>query len=613
MAGLAVRPSYQLTETDILTVDKINLMATPVVDLSLETPVNDQNYFRNGNFYSSFWTNPAGVPVPPGSWVGNADYWLCSSAAGTPTYQRSSDVPDLFSLFSAQLVGAAGVGVVEFGSQISGDLSATLRRRCTFSGYIENKTGQPLNPQLLFYTCAAFNNFSAVSLQATIDLQTCANAMWTYVTGSQDVSTLANAANGLLIAVLIPAGSLAATTQTVNFSRLKFQIGDVATEFVDDPSLFIQTPSIDSTMLQDGCIARPTLFAPNVIPKGAFVAGAIQTADIGDHQVTGVKLASTAVADSLGYTPINKSGDTAVGVIGFTQDTPVLPSGIPAIVVSTTATNASNPSYDPAIGFSRTGVNGRYIGLAPDRRFRTMDDAGVAGYLLDTVTGVDTNSYQNASITIQKLAQSLINIVVPPGMVRIFAGPNIPPGWLACDGSAYSQSQYPALYAAIGTYWGAGTGGQQFNVPDLRGRSPLGYVNSAIVGVTARAFASLGGEENHVLAPAELASHVHGVTDNGHGHPGSIDTGHNHGVTDPGHTHTVGGATMQGGSGGVGLATAPPAVFTSANTTGIAIQNGTAHLQIANGKTNISIQAFGSNGGHNNMSPFAVMYFIIKT
>lgn len=621
MANLSVRPSYQLTETDILTVDKLNLMATPVVDLAVETPVNDQNYFRNGNFYSSFWTTPAGVPVPPSTttWTGNADYWLAQSAAGTPTYLRSSDAPDLYSLFSAQLAGAAGVGIVSFGQQINGDLSATLRRPCTFSGYIENNTGQIMSATLQFWTPTAFNNFNAVTLQTTIDLQTCANAAWTFVSATQDVSLLTNSANGLLIVVVIPAGSLAATTQKVNFSRLKFQIGEISTEFSDDPSLFVQAPSIGPTELQDGCIARPSLFAPNVIPQGAFVAGAIQSADIGNGQVAAVNLASNAVTGSLGYTPVNKAGDTGIGMLQSVIDTNVVASAYAhsGLQVSTTSGNASNNSYDPAVGFLRPGVYGRTIGLAPSNRFRTVDSGGTVGYLLDTVTGVDTNSYQAGSITLAALAQSLINIIIPAGMIRMFGGPSIPPGWLVCDGTAVSRTTYAALYAAIGTYWGAGDNINTFNLPDLRGRSPLGYVNIATGGITGRGFASLGGEEYHVLSVGELAYHAHGVTDNGHGHPGSVDTGHGHGINDGGHAHTyysgaVSPPINMGGGGNSWTASGTSPASTSTNGTGISIQTGRAALAIANAGTGIGIQANGGNAGHNNMSPFAVMYFIVK-
>lgn len=59
----------------------------------------------------------------------------------------------------------------------------------------------------------------------------------------------------------------------------------------------------------------------------------------------------------------------------------------------------------------------------------------------------------------------------PAGVVSPFAGPveNIPAGWLLCDGSEISRSDYPDLYDAIGVCWGVGDGSTTFNLPDLRG------------------------------------------------------------------------------------------------------------------------------------------------
>jgi microcystin-dependent protein len=58
------------------------------------------------------------------------------------------------------------------------------------------------------------------------------------------------------------------------------------------------------------------------------------------------------------------------------------------------------------------------------------------------------------------------------GMISMWSGTdeNVPEGWLVCDGSALSQSNYAALYAAIGTNFGANPPTGQFYIPDLRGR-----------------------------------------------------------------------------------------------------------------------------------------------
>ncbi len=46
--------------------------------------------------------------------------------------------------------------------------------------------------------------------------------------------------------------------------------------------------------------------------------------------------------------------------------------------------------------------------------------------------------------------------------------------WLPCGGQAVSRSTYDALFAAIGTTYGAGNGTSTFGVPDLRDRALVG-------------------------------------------------------------------------------------------------------------------------------------------
>ena len=55
------------------------------------------------------------------------------------------------------------------------------------------------------------------------------------------------------------------------------------------------------------------------------------------------------------------------------------------------------------------------------------------------------------------------------GQVGFFAMTTPPAGWLKADGAAVSRTTYAALFAAIGTTYGAGNGVSTFNLPDLRG------------------------------------------------------------------------------------------------------------------------------------------------
>ena len=54
------------------------------------------------------------------------------------------------------------------------------------------------------------------------------------------------------------------------------------------------------------------------------------------------------------------------------------------------------------------------------------------------------------------------------------AAASIPAGYLNCDGTAVSRSTYSALFALIGTTYGAGDGSSTFNVPNLASRMAIG-------------------------------------------------------------------------------------------------------------------------------------------
>lgn len=78
----------------------------------------------------------------------------------------------------------------------------------------------------------------------------------------------------------------------------------------------------------------------------------------------------------------------------------------------------------------------------------------------------------------------LLKTLIPTGCVQAFAGATTPQGWLLCDGSAVSRTDYADLYAVIGDTYGAGDGSTTFNLPNLvdkfvEGSATAGTVKSA--------------------------------------------------------------------------------------------------------------------------------------
>ena len=62
---------------------------------------------------------------------------------------------------------------------------------------------------------------------------------------------------------------------------------------------------------------------------------------------------------------------------------------------------------------------------------------------------------------------------VPIGTIMSYAGDGIQNGWLNCDGSEISRTDYIDLFAVIGTKYGVGDGSTTFNLP--KGLEPIYY------------------------------------------------------------------------------------------------------------------------------------------
>ena len=93
----------------------------------------------------------------------------------------------------------------------------------------------------------------------------------------------------------------------------------------------------------------------------------------------------------------------------------------------------------------------------------------------------------------------------PMGVVQAWAGlaTNVPVNYLLCDGSAYSPTAYPELFALIGTMYG-GTAAAPL-LPDLRNRVPVGQGANF-------AHADTGGAKTVSLTTTQLAAHQHGMS-----------------------------------------------------------------------------------------------------
>ena len=95
---------------------------------------------------------------------------------------------------------------------------------------------------------------------------------------------------------------------------------------------------------------------------------------------------------------------------------------------------------------------------------------------------------------------------LPIGAFMPYAGAVAPTNWLICDGSAVSRTTYRDLFNILGTTFGAGDGSTTFNLPDLRGKVPVGVDSND---TDFNAIGKTYGEKSHTMTINEMPSHTH--------------------------------------------------------------------------------------------------------
>lgn len=86
-----------------------------------------------------------------------------------------------------------------------------------------------------------------------------------------------------------------------------------------------------------------------------------------------------------------------------------------------------------------------------------------------------------------------------------------PEGWAICAGQSLPVSQYQALYSLIGNTYGGNT--VNFNLPDLRGRAPIGFGLGTGLNNNYQYGKPYGAETNTLLV-ANLPPHTHSGSTN---------------------------------------------------------------------------------------------------
>jgi len=199
------------------------------------------------------------------------------------------------------------------------------------------------------------------------------------------------------------------------------------------------------------------------------------------------------------------------------------------------------------------GATGAVVGTTNTQTLtnKTLTSPKINENVALTATATELNYVDGVTSAIQTQLNTIVNTtipaVIPVGTIIMYGGTTAPTGWLLCNGQ--STTGYATLAALVGA-----------NVPDLMGRAPIGYGDSADSGITTRStIGAKVGAETHTLTTAEIPAHTH--------------------------------SSLQLGNAG--------------GSTGLPV-TGTVTTDTTTGST-------GGGGAHNNMQPSTVVNFIIKT
>lgn len=151
---------------------------------------------------------------------------------------------------------------------------------------------------------------------------------------------------------------------------------------------------------------------------------------------------------------------------------------------------------------------------------------------------------------------------IPTATIVPWSSASVPSGFLECNGANVSRTTYSALFAIVGTTYGAGDGSSTFGLPDLQDNVAVGKSGTKSLASTGGAntvtsTGNVGGSTaNATLSTGQLASHSHSLNivqgggmgpnkkiNDQNAHPSNKDT--NSTGSGQGHSHNM-SATFSG-------------------------------------------------------------------
>ena len=230
------------------------------------------------------------------------------------------------------------------------------------------------------------------------------------------------------------------------------------------------------------------------------------------------------------------------------------------LISNTSEITANTVSGTPGLNLTTTGVTAGTYGGAINVPQITVDTKG----RVTSITSVPVNSTLNT-----------LNIGMPIGTIALWSGAlaTIPDGWQICDGTNGTVNLRDRFVVGAGSLYNPGTTGGS--------------------------------------ADAALPSHTHTATSTSTFTGAQLPT-HSHGVTDNGHEHSNGRTRISGNDGGWGAGPTVVSGSTGNTTTGITINPQSAGTPSGTVVTSTTLSTEGVTASNRNLPPYYALYYIQK-
>lgn len=229
-----------------------------------------------------------------------------------------------------------------------------------------------------------------------------------------------------------------------------------------------------------GGASGATITIPNGITAQVYCDGtnffSSQTGSAGNFTVngtltaTGNQIVLGSLQTSAGLNAYNAASFTGI-ISNTTLTVSAVASGQLFVGQTISGTGITSGTTITAFGTGSGGVGTYTVSVAPSTN-PTGSVTITGGAATTSLTPASTDNTVKVATT--AFVQTSVNAALAVGTIQMWPTNTAPTGHLLCDGTAVSRTTYAALFAVIGTTFGAGDTTTTFNLPNYVNRMPFG-------------------------------------------------------------------------------------------------------------------------------------------